>query len=419
MLDTLREIGGTLGRSKLRTALTGLSVSVGIFLLIVLLGAGNGIIHAFELTANRLPMNIVNMYPGWTSKPFQGMKEGRRIKFDQRDLDLIGRQFSDRVSEKTPRLYVQSGAVLDRKGRQASSDLIGVYPADLEMDGRHIVEGRFVNALDLEQHRKVIAISEKQRDVLFRKGEHVIGEYIRAGKVSYRIVGVFSNDPMSQNKESYLPFTTAKVVYNRGTDVGYLRFRADGVYTQTERDRLKTDIRQAESRLHRFAPDDERGLWIYNSADGAEETSQAMGILRTGLWMLGLLTLLSGVVGVSNIMLITVKERTHEFGIRKALGARPWSILRSVMLESVIITPFFGYVGLVAGIAATEYLNFRAGQEVFEIHGMEFPVFLNPTVDMGVAIDALLVLILAGVLAGFIPARRAVSVKPIEALRSE
>ena len=181
---------------------------------------------------------------------------------------------------------------------------------------------------------------------------------------------------------------------------------------------LRSDLRRALATRHRFDPTDDNALWMWNSARGAEETAKAMSILRNALWFIGLLTLLSGVVGVSNIMLITVKERTHEFGIRKALGARPWSILRSVMAESILITAFFGYVGMVAGIAATEWLNVVAGTKAVEVADMKMEVFLNPTVDLGIAVQALLVLVVAGIVAGFVPARKAVHVKPVEALNA-
>ena len=419
MLDLLHEISDSLERNKLRTTLTGLSVSVGIFLLIVLVGAGNGIIHAFQAMTDRLPLHVVNMYPGQTTKPFHGMKEGRTIEFDERDLTLISQRFPNRISVYTPRLYVQSGTSLCKKGNESTADLIGVYPSDLSLEGRRMLEGRFINELDLKQQRKVMVISERQRDLLSNDGMSVLGKYVSSGNISFRIVGIYSNDPMAQNYESYIPFTTAQAVYGHGTQVGYLRFLANGVNTKEERECLNADVRAAEGRIHRFAPDDEGAVWIYNSSDGANEIRKAMNILHLALWILGLLTLLSGVVGVSNIMLITVGERTHEFGIRKALGAKPWSILRTVMLESVMITIFFGYVGLVAGVAVTEYLGYRSGQEVIEIAGMRQVVFLNPTVDVEVALYALLVLVTAGVLAGFVPARRAVRIKPIEALRNE
>ena len=181
---------------------------------------------------------------------------------------------------------------------------------------------------------------------------------------------------------------------------------------------FQRDFKKAEAGIHSFSPTDEGAIWMFNTAVGAEETDKAMGYLNTALWVIGLLTLLSGVVGISNIMLITVKERTHEFGIRKALGARSWSILRSVLLESVIITAISGYIGLVCGILMTEYLNATAGQETMTVADQTMYTFLNPTVNMTVAIEALFVLIIAGLVAGFFPAWKAVRVKPIEALNA-
>lgn len=419
MTDLLREILESLGRSKLRTTLTGLSVSVGIFLLILLQGAGNGIIHAFEAMSGNLALDVVHFGSGWTSKPHDGLKEGRQIRFKDEDMQMISLRFPRQIAEQTPELTVRGGATLSHGTKETSAELVGVSPAFLHTDRRNVVEGRFINETDMKQRRKIIVINQRLRNLLFAEHEQAVGTYLRTDGVAYQLVGVFSDQSMSSNKEAYLPFSTAQALYNKGKDIGSLRLRTEGVKTEEQRKQLERELRIASSKLHRFAPDDERAVWIYNSTDGAEAQSEAMDILRTTLWVLGLLTLLSGVVSVSNIMLVTVKERTHEFGIRKALGAKPWSILRSVMLESVLITAFFGYIGIVAGIAGTEYLNYRSGQEVLEVAGQKMTVFLNPTVDMGIALQALLVLVVAGVLAGFVPARRAVSVKPIEALRSE
>lgn len=421
MIDTIREIGDSLRRSKLRTALTGLSVSVGIFLLILLLGAGNGIIHAFEAMSGNMTLDVVNLYGGWTTKPYKGFQEGRWIRLDHRDRQVIHEQFSTRVNEETPRLYVGSSRYLNYADKQCMVDMVGVYPDDYVVSGRQMAEGRFINDLDIKQNRKVLVISEQQRDALFpKKGMSALGKYVRFDGVNYQIVGVYRNRGMEYNRDGHIPFTVARNIYNKGTDIGYLRFRTQNVYTSEERERLKNDVRASFSHLHDFAPDDPSGIWMYNSSDRSEEMHEVFNVLRMSMWILGLLTLLSGVVGVSNIMLITVRERTHEFGIRKALGARPYDILKNIVLESVIITAFFGYIGLLFGIAATEYLNYRSGQETIEVgSGIAVTVFQNPTVDLSIAFQALLVLIIAGVLAGVVPARRAVRVKPIEALRSE
>ncbi len=417
MADALQEILANLRRNKLRTALTGLSVSVGIFLLIVLLGAGNGLIHAFENNSGNMALDVVQLWPGATSKPYGGLAEGRSIRFDNRDLRLTGNGFPDRVVRSTGKLS-QSGVTVVAGNKSTDGELTGVYPDYADMNKVVIVAGRFVSPLDLREQRKVMVVGRRTAVDLFGSADRAVGHFVVVDSAAFRLVGVYADRGQMGSMEAYVPFTTLRLVYKKGTDVGSILMRTRGVDTDAADTLFRTDLVRAFGQLHRFAPDDERALWVYNSTTGAKESAEAMRVLRTALWVVGLLTLLSGVVGISNIMLITVKERTHEFGIRKALGARPWSILRSVLLESVLITALFGYVGLVLGVLATEYMNLVAGQQTVTVADMEMPVFLDPTVDLGVALRALLVLIVAGLLAGFFPARRAVRVKPIEALRA-
>lgn len=418
MIDTIQEIYSTFKRSKLRTSLTGCAVSVGIFLLIVLLGAGNGIIHAFEHASGNMALDVLNIYPSITSKPYKGMQEGRFIEFDSRDMKLSKAQFPDKVKEATGVLS-QGNVTFRYEGDNVSGSLSGVYSQYASMENVAIAEGRFLNDADLHGRRKVGVISEHIAEELFGKGRMAVGKMITVNELCYRVVGVYVDEVFSRNTTIYIPFTTLQTVYRKGVTFEYLKLRTQGLKTKESNDLFEKNYRGAMGRFHRFDPEDRGAMYMYNTNMGAEQTAKALDILRTSLWIIGLLTMLSGIVGVSNIMLITVKERTHEFGIRKALGARPWSILRVVMLESVLITSFFGYVGLVLGVLATEYLNYWAGNQVVTIANNDFTVFLNPTVDIHIAFQAVLTLVVAGMLAGFIPARKAVNVKPIEALRAE
>lgn len=413
-----QEIFTHLFQNKLRTALTGLSVSVGIFLLIFLLGAGNGLIHAFESNMGNFASDIVNVYPGYTSDAYQGWGKERWIQLDQRDVEQTPLALPNHIIESIPFVSAKYSNISYME-KYVEASLEGVHPRYADFEKYKIVYGRYINDLDCKECRKSIVLPEKTGDELFGSAEKALGKEVRADSLAYTVVGIRSNQGNFGEGAGHIPYTTARVLYRHGNKVGQLIFRTKGVEQEETSEQFKKNVRRSVGTRHNFNPEDERTLYIHNSATGAQENATAMGMLRTALWVIGLLTLLSGVVSISNIMLITVKERTHEFGIRKALGAKPWSILRSVLTESVIITAFFGYIGLVAGIVATEWLNYTSGEMVMEVADSKFYTFLNPTVDLGIAVSALMVLIVAGLIAGFFPARKAVKVKPIEALNAK
>ena len=413
-----QEILTHLAQNKLRTALTGLSVSVGIFLLIFLLGAGNGLIHAFEANMGNFATDVVEVYPGYTSKPFEGMATDRQVKLYESDATLTQDAFSAQITDAMAVNYLGTTNV-SYQGKYTQPSLVAVYPKHAEVKRYKMVHGRFVNDSDLREKRKVIVITQRLADDLFGEAAKAIGQYVKVGKLSFQVIGVRSNQGDFGNDESFIPFSTGQLVFSKDLTVGQLTFRTEGVGTDSAAHQFERDLRRSFSHRHRFEPTDDRALWIHNAAQGAKEQDTAMGMLHKALWVIGILTLLSGVVSISNIMLITVKERTHEFGIRKALGARPWSILRSVLAESILITLLSGYVGLVAGVAATEWMNYTSGQQVMEIADQKFYRFLDPTIDLRIGLTALAVLLIAGLIAGYFPARRAVNVKPIEALNAK
>lgn len=411
-----REIFASLMRNKLRTALTGLSVSVGIFLLIFLLGAGNGLIHAFEKNSGQMALNVMQLWPGKTSKPYDGWEKGRTIRFDASDIPLAQQAGRSRVTEA---IGTASQPITIAHGEKTSTgNIVGHYPENFTIRKMKLVAGRYLNAIDMKERRRVLVLGERVATELCESPQRAIGKVVSADGAAYRIVGVYADKGEMGEMQAHTPFTTLQTIYNQGNNVPTIVMQTHNASSTSGDSILRSDLRRAFATRHRFDPTDESALWMWNSSRGAEETATAMSILRNALWFIGLLTLLSGIVGVSNIMLITVKERTHEFGIRKALGARPWSILRSVMAESILITGFFGYVGMVAGILATEWLNVQAGTKAMEVADMKMEVFLNPTVDLGIALQALLVLVIAGMIAGFVPARKAVRVKPVEALNA-
>ena len=419
MVDLWQEIYGTIRRNKLRTVLTGFAVAWGIFMLIVLLGAGNGIIHAFEQNASERALNSMRVFPGWTTKSYDGLKEGRPIKLDNRDVDDTQTLFPGHVG--TVGATLQQGSVDVSFGKEyVNLSLTGVYPNYTEVEPCKLTEGRFINEIDLRERRKVIVLHRKTADVLFGKSHTApLGQFVRAGGVAYQVVGLYNDQNENNNSEAFIPFSTLQLIYGKGDELNSIIFTTEGLTDEPSNEAFEEDYRRAIAANHRFAPDDDGAIWIWNRFTSYLHTQAAAGILRTAIWVIGIFTLLSGIVGVSNIMLITVKERTHEFGIRKALGAKPSSILRLIIVESVAITTFFGYVGMVAGIAATEWMDATFGSQTVDTGVFQAQMFQDPTVDLGIALQATITLIVAGTLAGFFPARKATKIRPIEALRAE
>ncbi|MGL5937529.1 MAG: ABC transporter permease [Phocaeicola sp.] len=417
MVDFFQEISGTIMRNKLRTFLTGFSVAWGIFILIVLLGAGNGIINAFASQSEGMKMNVMKVYPGQTTKAYQGLKEGRKIRLDNVDLEIT-QGFTNHVAGVSAFLR-QDRISLKHGSDVVNTSLIGVMPNYIENESVYIKGGRFINEQDMKEQRKVIVLHEKTVEMLFGdKEKNVIGEYIDASGINYKIVGIY-RDKGSFTPAVYVPYSTLRLVYNKRDQLGSIVLVTKGLASIERNDQFEKEYREAIALHQQFDPTDKSGIWIWNRLKQQIQQENGMEILTNSIWVIGLLTLLSGIVGVGNIMLITVKERTREFGILKALGAKPFAILKLIMVESIVITTLFGYIGLVAGIAVTEYLNVVVGSHIVDLGVASITVFKNPTVDLSIALQATLTLILAGTIAGFFPARKAVMVRPIEALRAD
>jgi putative ABC transport system permease protein len=417
MIDLLRELFSALGRNKLRTVLTGCSVTVGMFLLIVLLGASNGVIHAFMANAGGLRLDVVNVYNGTTSKVWQGMQANRSIQLDDRDHNLLPRRFEEQVMQAN-RVVEQSAKVRFRN-ETASMSVRGVTAEYLQTNPLKLLAGRFVNPLDERDRRKSIVVSSKvlEQLKLNQPASAVVGQVLEVDSLCFRIVGVFADRENERQLYGYIPFSTARLLQKKGSRYDFLELKTQGVSDDSASERFARGVRRASGAVHRFAPDDQGALFIYNEARNAAGVNKSMDVLHTATWIIGLLTLLGGVVSVSNIMLITVRERTREFGIRRALGARPLAILREVMLESVLITAFFGYMGIFLGVLATEWLDASYGRQVVDMGVGQGVVFLNPTVDMRIALQALVVLIVAGLVAGYYPARKAIRARVVDALK--
>ena len=420
MRELLHEIASSIRQNKLRTALTGFAVSWGIFLLIALLGAGNGLMNSFSGNMEQYVSQTVTV-SGWrTSKPYAGYKENRNIQLDQRDLNYTeGPEWEGVIGNVSVATSSQS-VKLTLEGRNVNGWMRGVMPDFQETEKLQMSAGRFLNNDDIKGRRKVIVVSRSQaKELSPRDPDALIGQWISAGNVAFRVVGIYHTDEQDFRQTCPIPYSTYKGIYDHTDKIEDISFTVNGPSTLKEHQNFQDSYTGALKRMHDIAPDDRRGIWVRNGYTDNLEMSNASRILSLAMWILGLLTLVSGIVGVSNIMLITVKERTHEFGIRKAIGAKPHNILSLIIAESVTITAIFGYVGMFLGMVACEILDKTVGQRGVNIGFEEIRMLVNPSVGLDVALEATLLLIVAGTLAGIIPAWKAAKVKPIEALRAE
>ena len=393
----MNEIWQTARRNKLRTALTGFAVAWGIFMLIVLLGAGNGLINANLKQTDRFLSSSMVVFGSETSMPYQGMKEGRWIHLRERDIDITDEEFKTVIDEVGAQ-YFTSGLISN--GQQyLSSQIAGVYPNHIKIDKVEMMEGRFINNIDIQQKRKVLVISNKQAKEL----KTHIGQFVKVGNFAFQIVGIYKEQENGR-ANMFSSYSAIKSIYGARTDdAGRIEFTFHGLKSMAENDAFEKDYRQRLNLAHQVHPEDESAIYLWNRYTQNMQMQDGISIIRTALWIVGLFTLLSGIVGVSNIMLITVKERTHEFGIRKAIGAKPWSILKLIIVESVIITTIFGYIGMILGIAANEYMDATIGHTKVDAGLFKATMFLDPTVGLDVCFEATMVMIIAGTIAGLIP----------------
>ena len=413
MRDIITEIWQTARRNKLRTTLTGFAVAWGIFMLIVLLGAGNGLINANLKQSNRFLSSSMVVFGGWTSKPYQGLKEGRDIRLHESDMEITAKEFKKNVDEVGAQY--NTSAVISLGQQYISTSISGVYPNHIKIDKVEMLHGRFINEIDVKESRKVLVMSNKQAKEL----KCGIGDFVNVGNFAFKVVGIYKEQENGR-ANVFSSYSAIKRIYGANTDdAGRIEFTFHGLPTEEANEAFEKDYRRRLNAVHQAHPEDEDAVWLWNRFTQNLQMEQGIGIIRTALWIVGLFTLLSGIVGVSNIMLITVKERTHEFGIRKAIGAKPWSILRLIIVESVIITTFFGYIGMVLGVAANEYMDATLGHETIDTGLFKATMVLDPTVGLDVCFEATMVMIIAGTIAGMIPAYKASRIRPIEALRAE
>ena len=419
MKDLLTEIWESIRRNKLRTALTGFAVAWGIFMLIVLLGAGNGLMNAFMDQGGQFATNTMAVYGGVTSKPANGYQTGRRIILNDQDVAITqSALFAEHVDKISPEL-LKGSYTLAFKSRHTSVYLNGCYPSLMEMNKIEMLEGRFINQNDIKQHRKSIVLAAAHATELMNGGEDyasLIGKTVTTDNITWVVVGVYKTDRTAQRVEAFAPITTMQIITNDINNVDQINFSFHGLTTKEENDQFEKTYRAALNRAHKAAPDDESSIWIWNRFTQNMQMDKGTHFIRTALWILGIFTLVGGIVGVSNIMLITVKERTREFGIRKAIGASPWEIMKLILAESVSITALFGYIGMFLGMVACEVMKMTVGQSSVEFFGETVRLFVNPTVGLGISVGVTILLVIAGTLAGISPAMKAARIRPIEAL---
>mgnify|MGYP000008827040 FL=1 len=419
MRELIKEIWSTSKRNKLRTSLTGFAVAWGIFMLIFLLGAGNGLINAQLQQSTRFLANSMRVFPGETSKAYKGLKEGRSITLNDKDILISNKTYGQYVDDVGGRLEQYNVNINYGDNYVASQSLVGVAPTHPKIDKTELIAGRFINEIDMKEQRKNVVLSRSQAKELCKDYRSLVGRNVKISNLNFQVVGIYKDDESRNNTEAFIAYSTIKTIYAKGDDAGSLEFTIKNLKTQEDNEQFEKNYRASINNNHQAAPDDDRTIWLWNRYMDNIQMNQGIAIMQTALWIVGLFTLLSGIVGVSNIMLITVKERTREFGVRKAIGAKPWSILKLIITESIIITSFFGYIGMVCGVAANEIMDATIGHTTVDTGLFKAAMFVNPTVGIGTCIGATITIVIAGTIAGLIPAIKAARIRPIEALRAE
>lgn len=415
-MDILQEIWSGLKRNKLRTVLTGLSVSWGIFILIILLGASNGLKNGVISNFRGRATNTVQLWTGVTSMPYKGYQSGRSLNFTEKELEFI----NDNLPEATdPTPIINRTSNISYQNEYGSYGIRGVLPSyeqiyQLKFESHG---GRFINEVDVRENRKVMVIDKKIAEVLFKE-ESPLGKYVNVNQIMYQIVGVNSKKQEWGDGYAYIPYTTAQLIYNPDKKYRSMAMVVQDLNTEEANEEFNTRLRTSLSQTMIFDPEDTQSLWISNSQRDYLQAMSIFSAISLFVMIVGVLTLIAGVVGVSNIMLVTVKERTREIGIRKAIGAPPAQILLTIIIESILIMAVFGYIGMMAGIGVTELVNLVMEQSAAgNPEGMT--IFKDPTVNLYYVFFSTMIMIVAGIIAGYIPARKAVKIKPIEAMRNE
>jgi len=408
-IDTWQEIFDTLRRNKLRTVLTGFAVAWGIFMLIVLLGSGVGLANGIEYQFRDDAVNSIWVSSGQTSKPYRGLQPGRSIQFDNQDYAEVTTRVQG-VEYSSARYSIFGSQQVNYGNEWGSFTIRAVHPGHRILERTKVIAGRYINDIDIREFRKIALLGTLVKDALIH-GEPAIGKEIRINGIAFKVVGVFDDEGSDFERELiYLPISTAQRTFNGQNRVNQILYTT-GDATLAESETMADSTRQILATNHTFDPEDLRAIFLRNSVETFQRFVALNRGIRVFIWIVGIGTLIAGVVGVSNIMLVAVKERTREIGIRKAIGATPRSVVGLVLKEAILITSVAGYVGLVLGVATLEGVS--------RLLPPEASFFRDPQVDLSTAIAATVLLVVAGTVAGFFPARRAASVQPVTALREE
>ncbi|TWO33770.1 FtsX-like permease family protein [Seonamhaeicola sediminis] len=406
-LDLWREIFQSINKNRTRGLLSGFTVAFAIMLFTILFGIANGLENTFDELFIKTADNAIYVYSGRTSKPYKGLQVGRAVSLYNEDFEYIKNEYSNKIEYITPKLSRNfQVSFINKKG---SYNVLGVHPDAQHIEKLKIKKGRFINLNDIKSHLKVIVIGRLIEEDLFGKTS-AIGQYVNLEGINYKVVGVFKdNGGDSQERLAYLPITTVQHIYIGKDAVGEINITYNRKMSSDEALTFGTDLTQTLRQRKNVAPTDQRAIRVNNMAlqtKGIETMTGGLGIL---IFIIGLGTLIAGIVGISNIMIFIVKERTKEIGIRKALGATPKSIVSIILIESVLITALAGYIGLLIGVGVLKWV----GPSLKEYY------ITNPEVHFNIIITATIVLIAAGTLAGFVPAQKASRIKPIIALRND
>ncbi len=406
-LDKWQEIFNTISKNKLRTFLTGFSVAWGIFMLVLLLGSGYGLENGVRKDFEGDAVNYISINPGVTSQAYKGMKPGRRLTFTNDERTTMASMPYVEMSSTRRRIWRNN--LISYGNEYGTFDIFAISPEYRYVESLTMIEGRWLNDNDMEEHRKVVAVGRLAYEALF-KGKPAVGEYIEVSGVPFKVVGIY-NDPGSDRDllRVYIPISTAQRVFNLGNNINNVCLML-GDAGIAESEEVVAEIRATLSEQMKFDPNDQRALFIFNSIENYQKFMNLFASIRLFIWVIGIGTIIAGIVGVSNIMMIVVKERTKEIGVRKALGATPGSIVTLILHESILITAVAGYLGLVAGVGLLELISSALP---------DVDYFANPEINIGVAIGATLILIVSGAMAGYVPARKAAAVRPVIALRDE
>ena len=411
-LERWSEVFEAIGKNKLRTFLTGFSVAIGILILVLLLGVGEGMKNGIELQFAQDAQNRVEMWSGVTTVEYKGLNPGRRVQFKNKDYDLITKSYGDELEYRSSK-YRRWVNIFSYKENSSSYRIEGILPDYQFLENAGMIQGRFINQQDQDRFTKNVVIGKKVRSELF-KDEDPLGKLIKSNGVNYRVVGVYQ-DPGGDREESrvFLPLSTMQKIYGAGNDISSLSFTLPKVATYEEAvaksTKLVSEIESLLKARHTVAPEDTSGVNYFNTIEEAKKFYDLMFNMKIFFWVVGIASLFAGIIGVSNIMLIIVQERTKEIGIRKALGAQPNSIIWMILHESIFVTAISGFIGLILGLLLLEAVGSAIQTEFIS----------NPEVNLSVAISTVIVLVISGAIAGFFPARRGAKIKPIVALRDE